>query len=259
MSTSARESLRGGDFSQVRRALVAAAGGYLRNVLREPRVTCRVCAAPVDGFDRCWRCAQAQCFAGVADVVAPLAYAIAGTPSAALVCDYKNHPARRVREHHSAVLDALVWLGITRHERCIAAVAGSPVALRVVVPSLTSRPGTHPFAQIARAAGALGPATLLPAPTAVCERVVRADKFVLTPDARVDGRHVLVLDDIWTTGSNAQSAALALRRAGAAAVSVLVVGRWLRPNHPGTARFIDTRLQRGYDPDLCPVTGGACP
>ncbi len=51
---------------------------------------------------------------GVADVVAPLSYAIAGTPSAALVRDYKNRPARSVRENHSAVINWLVWLGITR-------------------------------------------------------------------------------------------------------------------------------------------------
>ena len=259
MSTSALEPLRRGDTAQVRRALVEAAGGYLRNVIREPKITCRVCAAPVDGFDRCWRCEQARHLAGVADVVAPLTYAIAGTPSAALVRDYKNHPARSVRESHSAVINSLVWLGITRHERCIAAAAGSPISLRVVIPSLTSRPGVHPFAQIARAAGVLGETTLMPTPTALCDRVVRADKFTLTPGTRVDGRHVLVLDDMWTTGSNAQSAAVALRRAGAAAVSVMVVGRWLKPDHPRTAHFIDTRLQRDYDPDLCPVTGGQCP
>jgi len=35
--------LRRGDTA--RRALVEAAGGYLRNVIREPKITCRVCAA----------------------------------------------------------------------------------------------------------------------------------------------------------------------------------------------------------------------
>lgn len=122
----------------------------------------------------------------------------------------------------------------------------------------TSRPGVHPFAEITRAAGAMGEATLTPAPTALCDRVVRADKFTLTP-GRVDGRHVLVLDDMWTTGSNAQSAALALRRAGAAAVSVMVLARWLNPGYGMTGEFIKTRLQRDYDPDICPVTGGTCP
>jgi orotate phosphoribosyltransferase len=70
---------------------------------------------------------------------------------------------------------------------------------------------------------------------------------------------VLILDDVWTTGSNAQSAALAVRRAGAAAVSVLVVGRWLNPRRRLSAEFLSSQLTRAYEPDVCPVTGGRCP
>jgi hypoxanthine-guanine phosphoribosyltransferase len=68
----------------------------------------------------------------------------------------------------------------------------------------------------------------------------------------LSSQHVLILDDVWTTGSTAQSAALAVRRAGAAAVSVMVVGRWLNPDRRGTADFIATWLQRDFDPDICP-------
>jgi hypothetical protein len=259
MSTSALEASRRCDTAQVRNALVQAAGGLLCNVIRQPRITCRVCAAPVDGFDRCWRCEQARRIGGVADVVAPLSYAIAGTPSAALVRDYKNHPMRRVRECHSAVINALVRLGITRHERCIGCATGVPVSCRLVIPSLTSRPGRHPFAELAHMVNAASDAVaLMPAPDAKCDRAIN-DKFVLQPATRLDGQHVLILDDVWTTGSTAQSAALAVRRAGAAAVSVMVIGRWLSPDRQVTANFIETRLHRDYDPDICPVTGGECP
>ena len=248
------------DATRVVPTLVGAAGGYLRNVIREPAVTCRACATPVHGFQLCWRCRQHQRIAGLADVVAPLTYAVGSTESAALLRNYKNHPVRSVRQQHGVVVGSLVWLGITAHERCIAAVVGMEVSLRVVIPSLTSRPGVHPFAQIARAMQAVGEAALVRAPTAICDRVVRPDKFMLEPQGVAAGKHVLVLDDVWTTGANAQSAALTLRRAGAAAVSVLVVGRWLSPGHPPTARFIEARLQqRDYDPHACPVTGGRCP
>jgi hypothetical protein len=104
-----------------------------------------------------------------------------------------------------------------------------------------------------------GSVDLVPTPTATCARVVAADRFSLDPDVRLDGRHVLILDDTWTTGSNAQSAALAVRRAGAAAVSVMVVGRWLSPGFGNTTAFIRTRLLTDYDPAICPVTGGECP
>ena len=151
------------------------------------------------------------------------------------------------------------WLGITRHERCIGCAAGLPVSCRLVIPSLTSRPCRHPFTDLAHTMNAVSDAvTLTPVPDAMCDRVVN-DKFVLAPAARLDGEQVLILDDTWTTGSTAQSAALAVRRAGAAAVSIMVVGRWLNPDRRATPNFIAARLQRDYDPNICPVTGGDCP
>jgi hypothetical protein len=41
---------------------------------------------------------------------------------------------RTVREPLNVIINWLVWLGITCHERCIAAAVGLPVSLRVVVP-----------------------------------------------------------------------------------------------------------------------------
>src|ERR1700757_3945451 len=86
MSTSALEPQRFladlADVAAARPVLVESAGGDLRNAIRGPRGTCRVCAAPVNGFDRCWLCQHAHRIAGVAGGVAPLTSAVAGTPSA---------------------------------------------------------------------------------------------------------------------------------------------------------------------------------
>ena len=191
-------------------------------------------------------------------MVAPLSYAIAGTPSAAVVRDYKNHPVRQVREQHAAVINSLVRLGISRHERCIGRAVGRPVSRRLIIPSLTSRPGRHPLVELARTMRlASDTVTLTAAPDAACDRAIN-DKFILQPSAGLDGQHVLILDDVWTTGSTAQSAVLAVRRAGAAAVSVMVVGRWLNPQRRVTADFIASRLHCEYDPRVCPVTGAQC-
>jgi adenine/guanine phosphoribosyltransferase-like PRPP-binding protein len=51
-----------------------------------------------------------------------------------------------------------------------------------------------------------------------------ADRYRATRALR-DGPAVLLIDDTWTTGGNAQSAALALRAAGAAAIAIVVIGR----------------------------------
>ena len=69
-----------------------------RNVVREPARTCGVCATPVDGYPLCWRCRDHQRISGLADLVAPLAYALDGTESAAVLRHFKNHPVRRERE-----------------------------------------------------------------------------------------------------------------------------------------------------------------
>jgi len=74
------------------------------------------------------------------------------------------------------------------------------------------------------------------------ERVVSVSRFALDPETDLAGQHVLILDDTWTTGANAHSAVLAARRAGAAAVSVMVVGRWLASGFRHNAQFIKTRL-----------------
>ena len=99
---------------------------------------------------------------------------------------------------------------------------------------------------------------LVRSPAASRERIVGASQFVVQPTGTdLTGEHVLLLDDTWTSGSRTQSAALTLRRQGAAHVSVLVIGRYLKPGPH--AEFISTRLDRDYDPRRCPVTGGECP
>ncbi|HYZ67232.1 MAG TPA: amidophosphoribosyltransferase [Mycobacterium sp.] len=241
---------------QMRRTLLSQP---LFNVIRDPMCTCLICGTSAIGFEHCWRCRDHRRIAGVADIVAPLSYAISGTESARLLRNYKNHPVRSERERCAEIVAMLLGLGVSLHEPCLGALVGLPVTARVVIPSLTSRPGTHPLSTIAGSLGLLGEAKLLPAVDARCDRTVTADKFAVAPVGAVAGRHILILDDVWTTGSNAQSAAVTLRNAGAAAVSVMVIGRWLNRVDALSARLIEEWIGRGYDPLFCPATGGRCP
>jgi hypothetical protein len=224
-------------------------------------VTCTVCGTPVDGYEHGFRCAQQRKVIGVADVVAPLTYAIERTQSGILLRHYKDNVSAAVRAQHARVIRRLLYLAIMKHQNCIETFVGQRVDMRVTVPSLNHRPGVHPFTAIAHAMGAVDDTrpALVPAPRAVSDRIVSASQFAVVPKCSLAGQHILILDDTWTTGSNTQSAALTLRQAGAHRVSVMVVGRWLSQTYGGNAEFIRARLRRDYDSSICPVTGGACP
>lgn len=89
-------------------------------------------------------------------------------------------------------------------------------------------------------------------------RAINPDHF--TCDSRLPrGSHVLLIDDTWATGGHVQSAVLALRRAGAARVSALVVARWIKGNYGDNKSFIAGLADRDYNPLICPWTGGGCP
>jgi len=249
------------DTAAVARQLVRRAGGYLRNPIRDTGVTCVVCTTPVDGFDRCFVCQSAYgATSGLADLVMPLTYGIAGAQSGFLLRAYKDNPDARVYRQQGLVINWLLYLAILVHEGCIGRRVGLAVGCRLAVPSVRGRVGVHPFEVIARQMNATRESPRLTVSQAdTGERVVSVSRFALDPETDLAGQHVLILDDTWTTGANAHSAVLAARRAGAAAVSVMVVGRWLRPDFGHNAQFIKTRLARDYHPWICPVTGAECP
>ena len=84
----------------------------------------------------------------------------------------------------------------------------------------------RPASAIRRLLGALGH-----------ERRPRAfDPSKFEPTGSSAGHAVLLIDDTWTTGASAESAAAALRRAGAGPIAAVVIGRYLNrewPENPG--------------------------
>jgi predicted amidophosphoribosyltransferase len=236
-------------------ALVSRAGGYLRNPVRQDSVTCQVCTTPVTGYRDCFACNNHRTHEGLADASAFLTYAIAGQQSAYVMRGYKARPP--VDEHRSIVA-LLLAIGLTRHAACPDALAGVPVTHWASVPSLPSRPGEHPLHKII---GTMAPGTevgLSAAEYTSLPRVVSPDHFRLDALLPRDS-HVLLIDDTWTGGGHAQSAVLALRRAGAGRVSLLVVARWINKDFQDNARFLRGLSDHDYDPKTCPWTGGSCP
>jgi predicted amidophosphoribosyltransferase len=234
--------------------LVDLAGGYLRNAVRRPGATCAHCSAPVDGYEHCYSCKMAQSRADLADTIAMLTYAVAGQQSGYVLRGYK---AAQPLQEHAAIVSLLILLALSVHAGCPAALADSPVTHWAAVPSLPARPGEHSLHKIIKASAPGQEIRLLAAERAWRPRAISPDHF-RAGTSLADDSHVLLVDDTWATGGHAQSAALALKKAGASRVSLLVVARWLKPDFGDNERFL-RKLKIPYDPAVCPWTGTECP
>lgn len=231
---------------------------FLFNTVRVPHQTCRSCTGALD--DATWvRCRECETYAstpGAADLVGSMVYGIKGAQSGYIMHGYKRPTPSH--EHHR-VVSTLVQLGIYEHKKCADRILGVEAKRWATVPSTKGRTA-HPFRSILHELE-LGEAEIVvsPSPTVTPTRDITPGNYVL--DSPVpEGGHVMVLDDTWTSGGHAQSLAVALRQAGAGAVSVLTVARWLNRDWArGEAVASGHITNRAYDPSLCPWTSGPCP
>lgn len=249
-------------------------GAFFHNTVWTPYRTCAVCAHPVDGWELCFQCNsnRAQWGGQLADVVMLLGYAYRRSDenrarlglhqSEQHVWSYKqDQPGRgSVVDLAVMLLVALEW-----HRGCAERRVGLPWGAWTVVPSSRrEREGEHPLVDLAERAGLAegGPARLPRVQLATVgppsgDRVVRADRFRVQDPAAVQGRHVLVLEDTWVTSSSCQSAAVALKAAGASAVTVLCLARWLREDwRTADAAGLFASLPQQYDALVCPMPPG---
>jgi hypothetical protein len=146
------------------------------------------------------------------------------------------------------------------HRECLDVGRYGPVDAFAMVPSLGGQMLPHPLETLS--AYLLPGIPTVPLSAAASEqrtrdqrRVFRPDFFVVPDRTAVYGRHVVLIDDTWVTGSHLQSAAAALRQAGASRVTGLVLARRLRPDWGTNAAYIAERLARPYDVAMCPVGG----
>ena len=242
-------------------------GAFFCNTRRGALGICAVCTGPATDMV-CPQCRDARAVfgTGIADLVVPLAYA-KGRMSPTHQSEHHVHRYKHPRFPAPKCvrdLSLMILAGSRLHGACIVQKVGWWGAV-TFVPSATRPGSTHPVAELARQIPQVGLGAqriLLGLGPGAHEsgRAPRSDWFVVPPEfvPVVVGRHVLVVDDTWVSGGKAQSAALALKAAGATAVTVLCVARWLHYDWPDHKRLIES-LQETYNARMCPVTGGTCP
>jgi hypothetical protein len=188
---------------------------------------CQLCRGPAwPGRERCYRCYRyGQCLPGLLpDVVVPVAYAAKGGHHATNLWRYKSRQPGAAEA--GAALRALLLVFLRDHGSCVWRSARMPRPSHVaVVPSRRGRSGTHPLQRLA--------APYLTLSWVRLGLARQDDPSAHDPDPslftsqRLAKASVLLLDDTWTTGASATSAAAALRLAGARSVAVVVLGRHL--------------------------------
>jgi predicted amidophosphoribosyltransferase len=188
---------------------------------------CRRCFNLTEGYDWCWPCLHGgHCL----DAVVPISYSVSGEPLHAVLAGYKRTGGPQARAFEIR-LAAVLWRYLELHERCIARAASvERFDLVTTVPSSDrERDARHP---LRRVVGQLTEPVRdryqrLLRRSAAASQPRRFDVGRFEICRELDGDSVLLIDDTWTTGANAQSAAAALKAAGAPAVAAVVIGRYL--------------------------------
>jgi len=217
---------------------------------------CRICCGPTGGAAAavCFACRSVGRRLGLPLApVFPVRLCPLPGPLYTVLMGYKESPVSEARRRFGPMVRALLDGFLGAHAPCVAAAAGGRPTLVLPVPS-SSRPGGSPLNRVEGLAPAardrLGGAAWSPhllartgAPVGHMRPDARAFAVPASSRPALAGRRVALLDDTYVSGARAQSAAAALRRAGATSVVIVAVGRVLRPDRSAShARFL--RLSR---------------
>jgi predicted amidophosphoribosyltransferase len=205
--------------------LSAPYGNFMLGPRAGPGV-CRTCFNLTDGYDRCYACLRSGPWL---DAMAPISYSVAHEQLHHALAAYKRSAGAAARRL-GVELAAVLWRYLLVHEACIARAAKTDhFELVTTVPSSArGREEAHPLPHIV---GELVEPTrarqarLLRRAAQEATEPHQFDRSKYEPMADLGGESVLIVDDTWTTGANAQSAAAALKAAGAGRVAAVVIGR----------------------------------
>lgn len=219
-----------------RLAELSEVGAAWLSTPRHREGVCDVCWTFTGGPPRCRPCTRSEPWLAS---VTPVSYSPAGTRLHHALGAYKRRDGAAARRYQ-LVLGAVLWRWLAAHEPCVARDAGvAELPIVTVVPSGNRHwDAWHPLRQMI--GRSVGPTReryeplLVRSPVPVAEHAFSAEKFVVR--RRLAGEPVLLVDDTWTTGAGAQSAAAALRAAGSGPVAAVVIGRHLRWDWRDTAQ-----------------------
>ncbi len=200
------------------------------------------------GYDLCNNCEQAfRDVSAPCPFVVPISLYAKPSPMRDRLTYYKD-PEEAAHARYPTEVAAIVDRFFYEHGDRLGDRTGGWNAI-CVVPS-ESRAPPHPLTEALHGISAryvgMPEVLLLRGPGPLGHRVLSDDAFLPVKD--VGGQRVLVLDDVYTTGARAQSAASALALAGAEVVAIVAVGRRVNPSwKPGVQELWDRQKALAYD------------
>jgi hypothetical protein len=176
-------------------------------------------------------------------------------PLYTVLMGYKEAPVAEARARFGPIVRTLLSGFLRAHADCICVLAGGRPHFVLPVPS-TVRPGGSPIARVPGLAADVEAALLgvrwtgllcrTGEPVGHMQPAARAFAVPPTLRCRVSGRRLVLLDDTYVSGARSQSAAAALRLAGASSVVIVALGRVLRPDRlQAHAAFLSERRLAG--------------
>jgi predicted amidophosphoribosyltransferase len=239
------------------RELAAPYGNFMLAPEPGPGV-CRTCFNLTAGFDECYACTRSEHHL---DAVAPISYSVAHEQLHHALAAYKRVNGD-VGRRLALQLASVLWCYLDAHERCVArAVGASTFDVITTVPSRDAdRDERHPLRWIVAEVVGLTrdrhERLLIRTQTPTKPHLYDPDKYETV--RCLTGEAILLIDDTWTTGATAQSAARALKAAGAGPVAAVVIGRHVNREWHDNDRRLST-LPRPFDWTRCVFCSPACP
>lgn len=194
-------------------------------------------------FEKCSNCLEAEgVLAAPCRQVIPISLYSKPSQMRDWLTFYKD-ASYSANDEYRQYLAAVVGRFLFENLRTLVAIIGGYDVV-TFVPS-SRRVGVHPIEKIIGACSAIfaKPIVGLLSKGAgeLDHRIMSDDAFLVSKDAA--GQRILLVDDVYTTGARAQSAASALHMHGATVVGILVIARRINPDFNLTSNAVWRRQQ----------------
>lgn len=193
---------------------------------------CRIChGCPNPGWNTCWSCDTVTSqVSRPCELVVPISLYEIPSQLYHVLLHYKSDRSPALHDQFGAHVVSLLSYFLTTHGEHIEEVAGGEWDVITTVPSSGDRGGEHPLViAINRVQSLQDQYEQLLGRGSVAIDHLRADDDGYRVTRPLDGERILLVDDTFTSGARAQSAASRLALDGGQVVAIVPIGRVIKP------------------------------